>query len=73
MRLLVIAAAAALAIIVAPTDEIRFAIAAGLFVLGGIYNVFSGLIMGLREVTTVRFWIVVAGLVLVSLATLKLH
>jgi hypothetical protein len=71
MTRLSVAATAASAIIVAPT-EIMPAIVIGVFglqMVDGIIQVFKGW----REVTTVRFWVVLVVLVLVSLATLKLR
>ncbi len=78
MRRLALAAALVAAAIfafeVAPTSEIWLTIVVGMLVL----EMMSGIIWLLspkfwREVATVRFWIVLAVLMLVSVASLKLR
>ncbi|HEY7548147.1 MAG TPA: hypothetical protein VH913_01380 [Hyphomicrobiaceae bacterium] len=71
MTRLALAAAAGLAIIVAPT-EIMPVIVVGLFVLQMVEGIMQAF-KGWREATTVRFSIVSAVLALVSLAMLKLR
>jgi hypothetical protein len=66
-------AAVVLGFEIAPKSTVPLAMALGLYILVLIYDAIFGVVTALREARTVRFWIVLAGLVFVSLAAVKLR